>query len=158
MQSVFLNKYIASYLSALTLLAGELCLLGVAELPWADCRLPSQKSLLGSPEARLGLHLKMDQRLFYCPDWSCLLPQVHKQKLKKNKQTGSNIKPQPILIKLHIQNSFSSLYFFCTFSCYWPAANLHNTLWNVMAGVNLASHDFFFCCSFPDFLETCRWH
>lgn len=37
--------------------AGELCLLGVAELPREDRGIPSEEPLLGSPEARLGLHL-----------------------------------------------------------------------------------------------------
>lgn len=38
-------------------IVGELCLLGVAELPRADRGLPSEEPLLGSPEACLGLHL-----------------------------------------------------------------------------------------------------
>lgn len=36
---------------------GELCLLGVAELPWPDRGLPSQEPLLGPSEESLGLHL-----------------------------------------------------------------------------------------------------
>lgn len=40
-----------------SVLAGELCLLGVAELPRADRGLPSEEPLLGSREACLGLHL-----------------------------------------------------------------------------------------------------
>lgn len=57
-------------------LAGELCLLGLAELPREDCGIPSEEPLLGPSEARLGLHLEMDQRLLHRSDWSCLLPQV----------------------------------------------------------------------------------